>query len=90
MARSLAEIQADIALTRRLIEQDVDALRARLDRPPWGPAVVVGSVVLAGVVLARLPVGRLLVTGARAIRAGLSLATTVAVAGQVWRRRRGR
>src|SRR4030095_4922110 len=37
MARDPAEIQADIALTRRVIEQQLDALSRKLPRRWWTP-----------------------------------------------------
>ena len=44
MARSTAEIQAEIAVTRRLIEKQLDAVRRRLPDRWWTPyAVLAGA-----------------------------------------------
>jgi hypothetical protein len=78
MARSPAEIQADIALTRRVIERQLDTLTPRVPRvwqSPWAIAAVGLGV---GLVLARLPVLRVVAGGARAVQAGIAIAGTVA------------
>ena len=47
MARSPAEIQADIALTRRVIEHQLDALSRRVPNPHWVPWLAVAGTVAA-------------------------------------------
>ena len=78
MARSTAEIQADIALTRRLIERQLDALERRVPRAWWTPYAVFAGAVVLGVILSRVPMLRLLETSAKGVRTGLTVATTVA------------
>jgi hypothetical protein len=78
MARSPAEIQADIALTRRVIERQLDTLTPRVPRvwqSPWAIAAVGLSV---GLALARLPLLRVVAGGARVVQAGIAIAGTVA------------
>lgn len=83
MARSTAEIQADIALTRHAIEAHLDALRGRLRYRWWIPLAVVGGALAAGVLLSRVPVLRLLNTGARVVQTGVAVAGAVAAAQQL-------
>ena len=78
MARSTAEIQADIAVTRRLIETQLDGLRRRLPHRWWTPYAVLAGALVAGVVVSRIPMLKLVGTGAKAVHAGLALASTVA------------
>lgn len=78
MARSPAEIQADIAVTRRVIERQLDALGHVVDRRWWAPyALVIGGLAV-GFLLSRLPVGRVVGVGARAVQTGLAVASTLA------------
>ncbi len=78
MARSPAEIQADIALTRRLIEDRFDALSRRLPRRWWTPYAVLAGGLGLGLLLSRVPALRLVATGARTIQTGLMVIGTVA------------
>jgi hypothetical protein len=78
MARSTAEIQADIAVTRRLIEGQLDGLRRRLPDRWWVPYAVLAGALVTGVVVSRVPVFKLVWTSARAVQAGLAVASTVA------------
>ena len=73
MARSTAEIQAEIAVTRRLIEHQLE-----LPIRWWTPYAVLAGALVAGVVVSRIPMLKLVGTGARAAQAGLAIATTVA------------
>ena len=78
MARSPAEIQADIALTRRVIERQLDTLTPRISRlwrTPW--TVAVGALTV-GLALSRVPLLRVIGAGARALQAGITIAATVA------------
>ncbi|HEU5320270.1 MAG TPA: hypothetical protein VFX28_05680 [Methylomirabilota bacterium] len=78
MARSTAEIQADIEVTRRLIERQLEAVQRRLPRQWWLPYAVLGGALATGVLLSRVPFLRLLGLGARTVQTGLTVATTVA------------
>jgi hypothetical protein len=82
MARSTAEIQADIAMTRGAIEAHLDALRARIPNRWWIPYAVVGGALVAGVALSRVPVLRVLNTGARVVQTAMAVAGAVAAAQQ--------
>ena len=78
MARSPAEIQADMALTRRVIERQLDALTphvALMWRQPWA---VVAAGLTVGLVLSRVPLLRLVGTGTRVVQAGIAIAGTAA------------
>ena len=78
MARSTAEIQADIAVTRQQIEGQLDRLRRRVPDRWWIPYAVLAGALVAGVVVSRVPVLKLIGTGARAVKAGMTIASTVA------------
>ncbi len=78
MARSTAEIHADIALTRRLVERRLDALHRRVPHAWWTPLVMLGGALVAGVVLSRLPFLRIVGTGAKTVQTGIQVAGTVA------------
>jgi hypothetical protein len=77
MARSTDEIQAEIAVTRNVIESRLDALERRAPRPLWIVLGLLGAGALVGVVLVRLPVLRLLGASARTVQAGIGVATAV-------------
>jgi hypothetical protein len=78
MARSPAEIQADIALTRRVIERQLDALTPRVPRTWWAPWLIAAGALGVGVVLAKIPVFRLVGVTARGVQAGVTVAGTLA------------
>lgn len=78
MARDPAEIQADIALTRRVIEQQLDALSRKLPRAWWTPWALGAGALVLGLALSRLPVLKLVSTGARTVQTGITVAGTVA------------
>ena len=78
MARSPAEIQADIALTRRVIETQLDALARRVPRAWWTPWALGAGALVMGVLLSRIPLLRLVGTGARTVQTGIAVAGTVA------------
>lgn len=82
MARSTAEIQADIAVTRSAIEAHLDAMTGRIRYRWWVPLAIVGGALAAGVLLSRVPVLRILNTGARVVQTGIAVAGAVAAAQQ--------
>ena len=78
MARSPTEIQADIALTRRVIEHQLDALTPHVSlvwRQPWA---VLATGLTLGLALSRVPLVRLVGAGARAMQAAVAIAGTAA------------
>jgi len=78
MARNPAEIQADIALTRRVIERQLDALSQRLPHTPWTPWLTGAGALAVGLLLSRVRMRRLVGAGVRAVQAGIAVAGTVA------------
>ena len=79
MARSPAEIQAEIAVTRRHVERQLDAVERRLPRGWWVPYASIAGALAAGLLLSRAPFFRLVGIGTRAIQTGLAVAPTVAL-----------
>jgi hypothetical protein len=78
MARSTDEIQAEIAVTRDVIESRLDTLERRAPRPLWIVLGLIGAGALVGVALAQLPVLRVLGASARTVQAGIGVVTAVA------------
>ena len=78
MARSTTEIQAEIAVTRRQIEGQLEALRRRVPDRWWVPYAVLVGALVTGAAISFVPLTKLLGTGTRAVKAGLSVASTVA------------
>jgi len=78
MARDPAQIQADIALTRRVIETQLDALSRKVPRAWWTPWALAAGALVVGLVMSRLPVLKVIGVGARAVQTGLTVAGTVA------------
>jgi hypothetical protein len=78
MARSPAEIQADIALTRDVIERQLDALTPRVPRAWWAPWLVGAGALGVGLVLSKIPVLPLVGLGARAVQTSIAVAGTLA------------
>ena len=78
MARSPAEIEADIAVTRRVIERQLDALGHVVEGRWWAPYAVVAGAFAVGFLLSRMPMGRVIGISARAVQTGLAVATTLA------------
>jgi hypothetical protein len=79
MARSPAEIQAEIAVTRRHVERQLDAVERRLPRGWWVPYASTAGALAVGLLLSRVPFFRLLGLGTRAIQTGLAVAPMVAL-----------
>ena len=77
MARSPAEIQADIAVTRRLVERQLDAIEHRLPHGWWVPYESVAGALAVGFLLSRVPFFRLVNLGAKAVQTGLVVAHMV-------------
>ena len=77
MARSPAEIQAEIAVTRRHVERQLDAVERRLPRGWWVPYASAAGALTVGVLLSRVPFFRLAGIGTRVIQTGLAVAPTV-------------
>jgi hypothetical protein len=78
MARPAAEIQADIARTRRVIESQLDRLTRRVPHTWWVPYATVAGALGVGLLLSQLPLLRMVALGARAVQAGIAVAGTVA------------
>jgi hypothetical protein len=78
MARSPAEIQADMALTRRVIEDQLDGFTRRVPRSRWMPWLVGAGALVLGLGLSRLPLLRTVGVGAQAVKAIITVAGTVA------------
>ena len=78
MARSTAEIQAEIAVTRQQIEGQLDGLRRRVPNRWWLPYAVLGGALVVGIVISRIPLLKLVRTGTRAVNAGMMIASTAA------------
>lgn len=77
MARDPAEIQADIAVTRRVIEHQLDALGRAVESRWWAPYAVVAGGLAVGFLLSRMPLGRLVGVAAGTVQTGLALATAL-------------
>lgn len=77
MARDPAEIQADIAVTRRVIEHQIDALGRAVEGRWWAPYAIVAGGVAAGFLLSRMPLGRLVGVTVGTVQTGLTLATAL-------------
>ena len=78
MARSPAEIQADIEVTRRLIEHRLESLRESVPKRWWTPYALVVGGLAAGVLLSRIPLLSLVGVGTRTVQTGLMVASTLA------------
>lgn len=78
MARSPAEIQADIAVTRRLVERQLDTLERHVPRAWWTPYAATALALGVGVLLSRVPLLRLISVASRMVQTGLTVAGTAA------------
>jgi hypothetical protein len=65
-------------VTRRQIESQLDGLRRRVPDRWWIPYAALAGALVAGVVIARVPLLKLVGTGTRAVKAGMMLASAVA------------
>jgi hypothetical protein len=80
MARSTGEIQADIALTRRLIETQLDAFESKVKHRWWMPYALLAGGLAIGFLASRLPILSLISASARTVQTGLTVAGAVAAA----------
>ena len=78
MARSPAEIQADIALTRRVIETQLEAISRKVPHAWWTPWALGAGALVLGLVMSRLPFLKVVGAGARTVQTGITVAATVA------------
>ena len=78
MARSTGEIQADIAVTRHLIEEHLDALESKVPRRWWTPYAMLAGGLVVGLLASRLPILTLVGTGVKTVQTGIGVATAVA------------
>jgi hypothetical protein len=79
MVRSTGEVQADIALTRRAIEHELDVLHRRLPKRRWLSYVWLASGLAIGVVVSRAPFLTVVNQGLRLAQFGASIMATVAM-----------
>ena len=77
MARDPAEIQADIAVTRRVIEHQIDALGRAVEGRWWASYAIVAGGLAVGFVLSRMPLGRLVGVTVGTVQTGLTIATAL-------------
>jgi hypothetical protein len=73
MARRPGEVQADIALTRQVIERELDALHRRVPKRWWLSYAWMGGGVAVGVLLSRAPLIAVMTQGIRLIQFGAAL-----------------
>ena len=88
MARSPAEIQADIALTRRVIETQLEAISRKVPRAWWTPWALAGAGLLTGLLMSRLPFLKVVGLGARTVQTGITVVGTVAAVDRFLAQRR--
>ena len=80
MVRSPTEIQADIALTRRVIESQLDAIERKLPRRWWTTYAVLAAGVVVGMALSQIPVLRLVSVASGLVTTGVSVAGALSAA----------
>jgi hypothetical protein len=76
MARSAGEVKADIALTRAVIERDLEALHRHVPKRSWLSYTLLAGGVVAGLLLSRTPLLTVVSQGLRLIQLG---ATTMGI-----------
>jgi hypothetical protein len=79
-----------MALTRRVIERQLDALTPHIARAWHQPWLMVAGGLAVGIALSRVPLLRLLGTSARVVQAGIAVAGTAAAVDQFLSSRRRR
>ena len=77
MARSTGEVQADIALIRRVIEQKLDALHDGFPARWWLSYAWLAGAFATGLVLSRAPLLALTANALRLAQLGLGLVATM-------------
>lgn len=77
MARSAAQIQADIEVMRRNIERQLDAIQQRVPDSAWTPYAALALAAAVGFILAWLPFTRMIGVGARTVRTGASVGSAL-------------
>jgi hypothetical protein len=89
MARSAAEIQADITLTRREIEEQLDAFSHRVSRTRWAPWLALAGALGVGFLLSQVSLLRVVGLGARTVQSGVAVAGAVSAVDRFLATRRG-
>jgi len=79
MARSAGEVKADIALTRAVIERDLEALHRHVPKRSWLSYSLLAGGVTAGLLLSRTPVLTMVSQGLRMIQLGATIMGIVAM-----------
>jgi hypothetical protein len=77
MVRSTGEVQADIALMRRVIERKLDALHDRLPVRWWLSYAWLGGGFATGLLLSRVPLLTMTASALRLVQLGLGLVATM-------------
>lgn len=77
MARSTGEVQADIALMRRVIERKLDALHSHLPKRWWLSYAWLAGGLGGGLLLSQVPLLALTASTLRLVQVGLGLVATV-------------
>jgi hypothetical protein len=77
MARSAGEVKADIALTRQVIERDLDALHLRVPKRSWVSYSWLAGGVAAGLLLSQAPLLTLVNGGLRIAQLGTAILAMV-------------
>jgi hypothetical protein len=90
VARRPYEIQAEIRLTRRAIEADLDALEQRFSYRRWAPFAVVGGAAILGLLVSRLPLLRVIRIASATIAAAATALRVIRAVREIVDRRRPR
>lgn len=78
MARSAGEVKADIALTRAVIERELEALHRHVPKRSWLSYSLLAGGVTAGLLLSRTPMLTVVSQGLRMIQLGTTIMGIVA------------
>jgi hypothetical protein len=89
MARSATEIHADITLTRREIEEQLDAFSRRVSHTRWAPWLAIAGALGVGLLLSQVPLLRVVGLGARTVQAGIGVAGALTAVDRFLAARRG-
>lgn len=77
MARNTGAIQADIEVTRRLIERQLDTIQRRVPNGSWTSHAALAGAATFGFLLSWVPFMRLIGASARTVRMGVSVGSTL-------------